>query len=64
MSNWQPDSAFVVVVVHGTQDISRTTWPNAAEAKHYMRRLRQQGVPAASIRLYRARLVKPTLASS
>ena len=52
-------SAFVVVVVHGTHDISRTTWPDASEAKRYTRTLLEQGVPTGNIRVYRTRLVSP-----
>ncbi len=59
MQDWLPDSAFVVVVMRPTSEISRTTWPSAAEAKRYMKKVRQQGVPAASIRLYHTRLARP-----
>jgi acetyl esterase/lipase len=61
MNNWLPDSAFVVVVVHGTHDVTRTTLPDLVETKRYIERLRQQGIPAASIRLYHTRLVVPPL---
>jgi len=61
MDNWLPDSAFVVVVVHGTHDVTRTTLPDVIEAKRYIERLRQRGIPAVNIRLYRTRLVRPPL---
>lgn len=61
MYNWLPDSAYVVVVVHGTNDVTRTTLPDLIEVKRHIERLRQQGIPAASIRLYRTRLVRPHL---
>ena len=64
MYNWLPDSAFVVVVVHGTNDVTRTTLPDLIETKRYIERLRRQGIPAASIRLYRTRLVRPPLHAS
>jgi hypothetical protein len=64
MQDWLPDSAFVVVVVHGTNDVTRTTLPDVAETKRYIDRLRQRGIPAASIRLYRTRLVRPPLRAS
>jgi acetyl esterase/lipase len=64
MDNWLPDSAFVVVVVHGTNDVTRATLPDLAETKRYIERLRQRGVPAASIRLYRTRMVRPPLRAS
>ena len=59
MCNWHQHLAFVVVVVHGAHDISRTTWPDASEAKQHARRLLEQGVPAGAIRVYRTRLVRP-----
>ena len=64
MCSWNQHSAFVVVVVHGTHNISRTTWPDASEAKRYAKRLLEQGVPAGNIRVYRTRLVRPLLPSS
>jgi hypothetical protein len=64
MNNWHEDWAFVVVVVHGKDDISRTTRPNASEAEQYTKTLLEQGVPAANIRVYRTRLVRATLPSS
>jgi hypothetical protein len=63
MCGWHQHSAFVVVVVHGTDDISRTTWPEASEAKRYVKTLLEQGVPVASIRVYHTRLVRPLLPS-
>ncbi|KPJ49639.1 MAG: hypothetical protein AMJ38_03025 [Dehalococcoidia bacterium DG_22] len=63
MRNWHQHSAFVVVVVHGTHDISRTTWPDASEAKRYAERLVEQGVLPDNIRIYRTRLAKPPLPS-
>ena len=63
MCNWLQGSAFVVVVVHGLQDISRTTWSSAPEAKQYMNRLLEQGELAANIRVYRTRLVQPPMPS-
>ena len=63
MCNWSQGSAFVVVVTHGPDDISRTTWPSAPEAKRCMSRLLEQGVPLANIRVYRTRLVQPPLPS-
>lgn len=59
MRNWQTDFAYVVVVIHGTKDISRTTWISAVEAKRHMTQLRQQGFSQADVRLYRTRLVRP-----
>jgi hypothetical protein len=59
MYKWHQGSAFVVVVVHGTHDISRTTWPDASEAKRYRKRLLEQGVSVGNIRVYRTRLVSP-----
>jgi hypothetical protein len=59
MQSWKPDSAYVVVVVHGPRDISRTTWPDAAQAKRHIERLRGQGFSADDIRLYHARVVTP-----
>lgn len=64
MRNWHQHSAFVVVVVHGTDDITRTTWPEASEAKRYMKRLLEQGVRPGDIRVYRTRLVRPPILSS
>ena len=64
MRNWHQHSAFVVVVVHGTDDITRTTWPEASEAKRYMKRLLEHGVLASNIRVYRTRLVRPPNPSS
>jgi len=64
MYNWLPDSAFVVVVVHGVHDVTRTTLPDLIETKQYIERLRQQGIPPDSIRLYRTRLVRPPLRAS
>jgi acetyl esterase/lipase len=64
MDNWHQDCAFVVVVVHGKADVSRTTRPNASEAERYTKRLLEQGVPAANIRVYRTRLVRATLPAS
>jgi acetyl esterase/lipase len=64
MDNWLPDSAFVVVVVHGTHDVTRTTLPDFAETRRYIEKLRQRGIPAASIRLYRTRMVRPRLQAS
>jgi acetyl esterase/lipase len=61
MDNWLPDSAFVVVVVHGMHDVTRTTLPDVAQAKRYIERLRQRGIPAARICLYRTRLIRPPL---
>jgi hypothetical protein len=63
MSNWHQESAFVVVVVHGMRDVSRTTWPDASAAKLYAERLLEQGVLADNIRIYRTRLAKPPLPS-
>ncbi len=63
MRGWHQHSAFVVVVVYGTDDISRTTWPEASEAKRYVKTLLEQGVPVAGIRVYRTRLVKPPIPS-
>jgi hypothetical protein len=60
MQNLQPDSAFVVVVMRGTGEISRTTWPTAADAERYMTTVRDQGVPAANVRIYRTRLARPS----
>jgi hypothetical protein len=62
--SWLPDSAFVVVVVHGTHDVTRTTLPDVTEIKRYIEKLRQRGIPAASIRLYRTRMVRPPLRAS
>lgn len=59
MQNWLPDSAFVVVVMHPTREVSRSTWPSAADARRYMKSVRLQGVPAANIRLYHTRTAKP-----
>jgi len=56
-------SAFVVVVVHGPHDMTRTTWPEPSEAERYIKRLLQQGVLPSDIRVYRTRLVKPSLSS-
>jgi len=64
MDNWHQDWAFVVVVVHGEHDISRTTRPNASEAEQYTKSLLEQGVPAANIRVYRTRLVWAALPTS
>jgi hypothetical protein len=64
MCDWRQDSAFVVVVVHGTHDISRTTWPDASAVKRYTKSLLEQGVPVGNIRVYRTRLVRPPLPSS
>ncbi len=64
MLNWQPDLAFVVAVVRGPRDISRTTWGDVAEAKRYVKTLRRQGIPAANICLYHKRLVWPTRRAS
>lgn len=61
MYNWHQYAAFVVVVVHGPDDVSRTTWPEASEAKRHVRKLLEQGVVAANIRVYRTRLVRPPL---
>ena len=63
MCNWHQHPAFVVVVVHGTHDISRTTWPDASEAKRYIRTLLEHGVLPRNIRIYRTRLAKPPLPS-
>ena len=59
MWNSYQHSAFVVVVVHGPDDITRTTWPDASEVKRYTRSLLEQGVPTGNIRIYRTRLVRP-----
>lgn len=64
MCKWHQCSAFVVVVVHGTHDISRTTWPDASEAKRYAKRLLEQGVLAGNISIYRTRLVRTPLPPS
>ena len=61
MYNWHQSSAFVVVVVHGPDDITRTTWPEASEAKRHVKKLLDQGVLATDIRVYRTRLVRPPL---
>jgi len=63
MYNWHQYSALVVVVVYGPDDITRTTWPEASEAKRHIRRLLDQGVRPPNIRVYRTRLVKPPLPS-
>jgi hypothetical protein len=59
--NYHQFSAFVVVVVHGPDDITRTTWPEASEAKRHVRKLLEQGVLSTNIRVYRTRLVRPPL---
>ena len=59
MWNSYQHSAFVVVIVHGPDDITRTTWPDASEVKRYTRSLLEQGVPTGNIRIYRTRLVRP-----
>lgn len=64
MNNWHEDWAFVIVVVHGKDDISRTTRPNASEAEQYTKRLLEQGVPVANISVYRTRLVRAPLSTS
>lgn len=56
-------SALVVVVVHGTHDVSRTTWHDGSLAKRYVRTLLEQGVRPGNIRVYRTRLVRPSLPS-
>ena len=61
MYNYHQFSAFVVVVVHGPDDITRTTWPEASEAKRHVKKLLNQGVLATDIRVYRTRLVRPPL---
>jgi hypothetical protein len=62
--DWHQDWSFVVVVMNGKDDISRTTRPNASEAERYARSLLEQGVPAANIRIYRTRLVRASLPTS
>ena len=62
MSNYH-HWAFVVVIVHGTHDISRTTWHDAADAKRHVRSLLEQGVRPRDIRVYRTRLARPPLPS-
>lgn len=57
------DFAFVVVVVHDSHDVSRTTFASALEAEEYAEALRRQGVPEANIRLYRTRLARPIFPS-
>ncbi|HEU4759752.1 MAG TPA: hypothetical protein VFT91_07195 [Dehalococcoidia bacterium] len=54
-----PDFAFVVVAVLGLNDISETTWPTAADAQRQRERLLKLGLPAARVRVYRTRVVKP-----
>ena len=61
MYNWHQHSAFVVVVVHGPDDITRTTWSEASEAERYVRKLLERGVLTTNIRVYRTRLVRPPL---
>jgi hypothetical protein len=63
MHNYSQYWAYVVVVEHGTHDSSRTTWPEASEAKRYVRRLLEHGVLTRNIRVYRTRLVRPPLPS-
>jgi len=48
-----------VVTVFGPESVSQTTWPTPAEAERQRDRLVALGVPADSVRIYRARLVKP-----
>lgn len=55
------DSAFVIVVVYGPDDVTKTTWPSTAEAEQHMTRLLRHGVPEANIRVYHTRLVKAPL---
>lgn len=59
MGKWLPGSAYIVVVAHGLQDLSRTAWPSAAEAERYIERLRREGVPTTRLRLYRRQVVEP-----
>ena len=61
MYNYHQFSAFVVVVVHGPDDITRTTWPEPSEAKQHVKKLLERGVLASNIRVYRTRLVRPPL---
>jgi hypothetical protein len=55
------DSGFVVIVVYGPDDVSKTTWPSAVVAEQHMTRLLEHGVPEANIRVYHTRLVKAPL---
>jgi len=63
MYSYHQHSAFVIVVSHGPEDFTRTTWPEASEARQYIRKLLEQGVPLSNIRVYRTRLVKPPVPS-
>jgi hypothetical protein len=51
MHNWHQYSAPVGVVVHGPDDITRTTWPEASEAKRHVKKLLEQGALATDIRV-------------
>jgi len=63
MHSYHQHLALVVVVIHGPEDITRTTWPEASEARRYMRKLLEQGVLLSNIRVYRTRLVRPSIPS-
>jgi hypothetical protein len=63
MYSYHHHSALVVVVSHGPNDMTRTTWPEAAEARRYIRKLLEQGLPPRNIRVYRTRLVRPPVPS-
>lgn len=54
----QMDCAFVVVVMHGAQDISRTTFRSLDAALRYMKNLREQKASNLSMTLYRTRVAR------
>ncbi len=58
----QTDAQFVVVVLQG-DDISRMIWPDTWTAQAYAQGLRDQGVPAENIRVYRTQSVRATRAT-
>ncbi|MGQ9573654.1 MAG: hypothetical protein ACUVV3_10830 [Dehalococcoidia bacterium] len=59
MTSTSQHLAFVVVVVNGTHDLTRTICPDAAAVERYTRALLAQGIRPANIRIYRTRLLKP-----
>ncbi len=57
------DFGFVVVIMHGAQDVSRATFQSADEALRYMERLRQQYASEISVSMYHTRLARTAFQS-
>lgn len=54
----QMNYGFVVVVMHGAQDICRTTFRTADEALRFMKNVRQQRLSKLNMTMYRTRLAR------